>query len=70
MTHETDLPCSECGTELVERTVDDGDLVSLTDAGTPVTVAECPSCGARFYPQETLTRLSNTSDGGRHRGDS
>jgi len=70
MTHETDLPCSECGAELVERTVEGANLASLTDVGVPVTVAECPSCGARFYPQETLTRLSRTSNGGRHRGDS
>lgn len=70
MTHETDLPCSDCGVELVERTVDAGDVTGPVDAGAPITVAECPSCGARYYPRETLARLSDASNGGRRRGDS
>lgn len=56
--HETDLPCSDCGTDLVERSVATGDAGNEPDAAPAVTVAECPACGARYYPERALSRLS------------
>lgn len=70
MTHETDIPCSDCGTELVERTVDVRELATATAADGRVNVAVCPSCGARYYPDETLTHLTGTNPDSRPRGDS
>ena len=50
---EFDLPCAECGHELVRTIVDD----LGTDADTDVTVADCPNCGSRYYPRGALERL-------------
>lgn len=69
MPHETDLPCSNCGAELVES------IEAVPDAATgdanaeTVTVAECPACGARFYPRDSLEPLSAISEGPRQPGE-
>lgn len=49
MTTEFDLPCAECGQRLVSQ--------EHTRAGATVTVAECPDCGGRYYPEAALQRL-------------
>lgn len=67
---ETDIPCSDCGTELEERTVHVRDLPISTDTQLYVDVAVCPSCEARYYPRETLDRLGDAVDRDRRRGDS
>lgn len=54
---ETDLPCTECGIALVERTVPIEDLLPSIDRSESARVADCPQCGARYYPDETLTQL-------------
>ncbi|WP_336002769.1 hypothetical protein [Halorientalis halophila] len=46
MTTEFDLPCADCGQELVRRQID--------RAGTTVTVAVCQNCGGRYYPESAL----------------
>lgn len=53
MVSEFDLPCTDCNRKLVAR-----ELAPPTASGDAVTVAECPSCGGRYYPEETLARLS------------
>lgn len=56
--NELTLPCSDCGTALVEQPVHTRDLpVSTAHHGT-VSLANCPSCGARFYPRRALAQLS------------
>lgn len=57
MTHEIDLPCSDCGSSLEETTIATDDLPVSTNRDGSVTVAECPHCNARYYPEPTLTRL-------------
>ena len=48
---EFDLPCAECGHELVRTIVDD---LGTDDE---LAVADCPNCGSRYYPRGTLERL-------------
>lgn len=48
---EFDLPCAECGDDLVRTVVAD------PESGRDVTVAECPNCGGRYYPTDALERL-------------
>lgn len=60
--NELDIPCSDCGTDLEERTVPAGELPVSTDAQRRVSIAVCPGCGARYYPDDTLSRLANASD--------
>lgn len=69
---ETDLPCSECGNELVERTIHVSDLPVSTGWRGYVSVAECRLCGARYYPQDTLSKLtmSGQQERNQSRGDS
>jgi uncharacterized protein with PIN domain len=62
MLHETDIPCSDCGTELVEQTVQVGELSITTDWQGDVTVVECPSCDARYYPDKTISRLASVAN--------
>ncbi len=69
MIQETDIPCSDCGTELVDRTVYARELSVATDWVGEVTVVECPACEARYYPEETVARLSGTPNGARPLGD-
>ncbi|WP_136715609.1 zf-TFIIB domain-containing protein [Halorientalis salina] len=49
MTTEFDLPCADCGQDLVRRQV--------LRAGESVTVAQCPNCGGQYYPKAALERL-------------
>lgn len=62
MTHETDLPCSDCEASLVERTIRAHELPVSTRQQGSIVIAECPDCGARYYPEETLTELASPSD--------
>jgi DNA-directed RNA polymerase subunit RPC12/RpoP len=48
MTTEFDLPCADCGLELVESTA------RPETTAEPVTVAKCPGCGSRYYPEGSL----------------
>ena len=48
MVSEFDLPCTACGHDLTERTVQ-------TANASGVTVAECPECGTRHYPESALS---------------
>lgn len=50
MVSEFDLPCTDCGQRLVETEIEG-------PAGNRVTVAECPDCGGRYYPESTLRRF-------------
>ncbi len=49
MTTEYELPCAECGGDLVRGEV--------ARAGTTVSIAECPDCGGKYYPESALERL-------------
>lgn len=49
VTTEFDLPCAECGHELQPTRV--------TAREAAVTVADCPNCGGRYYPEDALGRL-------------
>lgn len=69
MIHETDLPCSDCETQLVERNVSAGEVSISTSTQEAISVAECPDCGARYYPTETLSRLTDTGSDSRPRTD-
>lgn len=60
--NEIDLPCSDCGTDLVECAVEVQNLPISTDYRGTVTVAACPTCDARYYPHETLSRLTSGSN--------
>jgi DNA-directed RNA polymerase subunit RPC12/RpoP len=64
MPHETDLPCTECGSALEERTE-----TPTTDDAESLTLAVCPHCGTKHYPDEALSRLG-TSGESRSRGGS
>lgn len=66
---ETDIPCSDCGTKLEERTVHVRDLPISTDSQLTVDVAVCPGCDARYYPRETLHRIREATVSFRRRGD-
>ena len=63
MTREADLPCSDCGSDLIDRAVPAHELPLGSSATGTVTVAVCPECGARHYPDETVRRLTNGPDG-------
>lgn len=69
MIQEKDIPCSDCGTDLVERSVRARELPVSTDLQGHVTVVECPSCDARYYPERTVTRISDSPSDARSRGD-
>ena len=58
MLFETDLPCSDCGGELVERDVDPRTLSLASAIEGGIRVAECPERGARYYPEQSLSKLS------------
>lgn len=59
--NETDIPCSDCGTELEARTAHVRNLPISTDTELYVDVAVCPTFEVRYYPDETLTRLREQS---------
>lgn len=50
MTTEFDLPCVDCGQELVRQRI-------TTGSGGDVTVAQCPNCGSQYYPEDALGRI-------------
>ncbi|WP_123538235.1 hypothetical protein [Halosimplex salinum] len=62
---ETDLPCSECGAQVVERIAFTADLP--VDGRGSVRVAECLDCGARYYPNQTVRQLARQSTDARRR---
>lgn len=65
MIHETAIPCSDCGIDLIEQSVHTRTLAVTTEWNGQVTIAKCPSCSARYYPETALFRLSgraNTTD--------
>lgn len=68
--NETDIPCSDCGTELEGRTVHVRNLPISTDSQLSVDVAVCPNCEARYYPRETLDQLGQATIRFRRRGGS
>ncbi|WP_459191348.1 hypothetical protein [Halosimplex sp. J119] len=51
MVSEFDLPCADCDQQLV-RTV-----VTSPSTGDELTVAECPTCGSRYYPEAALEQV-------------
>ena len=51
MVSEFDLPCTDCGRQL-ERVE-----AQAPSSGGAVTVAECPSCGSRYYPESALDQV-------------
>lgn len=57
MTTEYDLGCVQCDESLIRREVAAESLGVEAD-GT-VAVAECPDCGSRYVPEETLQRLGS-----------
>ncbi|WP_435175069.1 hypothetical protein [Halorussus sp. AFM4] len=58
MTTETDLPCADCGTDLRERTLPAHTLLHPVEGHQYLTVADCPGCEARYYPDDTVTVLA------------
>lgn len=62
MTHETTIPCSDCGIDLIERSGHTRMLAVTTEWSGQVTIAECPDYSARSYPKAALSRLSDRSD--------
>ncbi|WP_436924085.1 hypothetical protein [Halosimplex amylolyticum] len=64
---ETDLPCSDCGAPLVERVVFTADLPVETDGRSSARIAQCPTCGARYYPRQTVSQLAGRSSAARRR---
>lgn len=64
--NEFDLPCTDCGTALVESTVPAARLpVDTTHVG-EVTIAVCPDCETRHYPDATLAELTTASNHQQH----
>lgn len=57
MPHETDLPCTECGNALEERTVS---LSEHSELQMPFNVAVCSGCGVRDDPENILAKLTGT----------
>ncbi|MFB6139890.1 MAG: hypothetical protein ABEJ26_05595 [Halosimplex sp.] len=51
MVSEFDLPCTDCDQQLVRA------RVTAPSAGGEVTVAECPTCGSRYYPESALEKV-------------
>ncbi len=52
---EFDLGCSDCGSDLSPTTVPAARIVP--DVRGDITIAECPECGGRYYPEKALDRL-------------
>lgn len=67
--NELTLPCSDCGTALVEQPVHTRDLSVSTALDGTVSLARCPSCEARFYPRQALAQLSGSTTDREPRGD-
>jgi uncharacterized protein with PIN domain len=60
--NEFDIPCSDCGSTLEERTIPLKEISTSPPIDDQVSIAECPECGARYYPEETLSRLPLIED--------
>jgi hypothetical protein len=58
--NETDLPCSNCGTELIEQTIDVRELPVSTNWQGDVRLAVCPACDARYYTEDAISRLAQS----------
>lgn len=57
MVTEFDLPCTECGGEIVRTELSPG---NGSESNSSIRyVGECTECNARFYPAETLESLSD-----------
>ena len=67
--NETEIPCAECDTELIEQTVHARDLPVTTSWQGQVRIAECPACKARYYPEQTLSQLTDSTNNPQPRGD-
>ena len=61
MLREKDLPCSDRGTELVERAVEAHELSASSQIDGSIRFAECSECGGRYFPQQSLSKLSTNS---------
>lgn len=66
--NETDLPCSDCGSALTERTIPSTELPHLTASADTIEIARCQACGARYYPERTLAMLVRPTNGDQLRG--
>lgn len=59
--NETAIPRSDCGTDLVDRTVQANYLPVSTYRTGRVTVATRPTCAVRYYSDRGIERLFDTS---------
>lgn len=66
---ETDMPCADCGEDLVERLVDVQEIPVSTDWHGQIRIAECEACGPRYYPDGAVTRLAGRPNDRHRRGD-
>ena len=62
MPNETDLPCTDCGSALEEQTVTLLEREGTDTSPADIRVAVCPDCGATHYPEQTLTKLTDTAE--------
>lgn len=62
MLHETDLPCTDCGSALEEQTVTLSERERTNSNSGKVPIAICPQCGARHYPENALSKLSGSAE--------
>ena len=62
MVRETDLPCSDCNSPLVETVIEENELSLPLQGGGDVLVAECSECGARYIPESTLDQLTEATN--------
>jgi hypothetical protein len=56
--NEFDLPCSDCGSTLVETHVPVHELLDGSTSTDDVPVADCPTCDARYYLEATIATLA------------
>lgn len=56
--HETDLPCSICGSELTDQAISASQTPVETTYSGRIRIAACPNCRSRYYPDATLETLS------------
>lgn len=67
MTSEFGLPCSACGGDLREVTIESHELGTNVETDASVLVAECRICGERHYPERTLATVRGHTAQGRER---
>ena len=68
--NEFDLPCSDCGSTLVETHVPVHELLDGSVATDDVSVADCPTCDARYYLEETIATIATLQPTADPQGDS